>query len=112
MNVTKTTLIAFVIAAMPPAAIAQTSDTTSTPRIDKRQVNQEKRIDKGVQSGQLNKKETARLEKGQERVQKAENKAMADGKMTKQERAHIEHMQDQQSKNIYREKHDKQTAVK
>jgi hypothetical protein len=43
-------------------------------------------------------------------VQKAENKAMADGKMTKKERAHIEHMQDQQSKQIYREKHDKQTA--
>ena len=75
MNVTKTTLIAFVIAAMPPAAIAQTPDTTSTPRIDKRQANQEKRIEKGVQSGQLNKKETARLEKGQERVHKAENKA-------------------------------------
>jgi hypothetical protein len=50
------------------------------------------------------------LEKGQEHVQKAENKAMADGKMTKKERARIEHMQDQQSKQIYREKHDKQTA--
>lgn len=112
MNMTKTTLIAFVIAAMPPLAIAQTPDTASTPRVDKRQANQDKRIDKGVQSGQLNKKETARLEKGQERVQKAENKAMADGKMNKKERAHIEHMQDQQSKQIYREKHDKQTAKK
>lgn len=110
MNVTKNTLIAIVIAAMPTVALAQTPDSTSTPRVDKRQANQEKRIEKGVQSGQLNKKEAARLEKGQGRVQTAENKAMADGKMTKKERAHIEHMQDKQSKNIHREKHDKQTA--
>lgn len=37
---------------------------------------------------------------------------MADGKMTRKERAKVEHMQDQQSKRIYREKHDKQTAKK
>lgn len=110
MNVTKSTLIAIVIAAMPPVALAQGADTTSTPRIDKRQASQEKRIEKGAQSGQLNQKEAARLEKGQERVQKAENKAMADGKMTKKERAHIENMQDHQSKKIYHEKHDKQKA--
>jgi hypothetical protein len=37
---------------------------------------------------------------------------MADGKMTKKERARIEHKQDQQSKKIYRERHDKQKAKK
>jgi hypothetical protein len=52
------------------------------------------------------------LQKGQDRVQKGEDKAMADGKMTKKERVKMEHMQDQQSKKIYREKHDKQTAKK
>jgi hypothetical protein len=39
-----------------------------------------------------------------------ENKAAADGKVTAKERRHIEHAQDQQSRRIYREKHDKQTA--
>lgn len=103
----KTAGIAWMVAMLPATALAQTS---STPRIDQRQENQERRIDKGVASGQLNQKEAARLDKGQARVQKMEDKAMADGKMTKKERARIEHAQDQQSKKIYREKHDKQRA--
>ncbi len=103
-------IIAVIIAAtfaLPGLALAQ---TTSTPRIDQRQANQEKRIEQGVKSGELNKKETARLEKGQAHVQKMENKAMADGKMTKKEKARIEHAQNVQSKKIFREKHDKQKA--
>ena len=55
-------------------------------------------------------REAARLEKGQARVQRMENRAAADGKVTAKERARIERAQDQQSRRIYREKHDKQTA--
>ena len=88
------------------------AQTTSTPRIDQRQQNQEQRIDKGVQSGQLNQKEAARLEKGQARVERMENKAVADGKVTAKERRKIERAQDKQSRKIAREKHDKQTAKK
>lgn len=106
----KTILIALAIASLPGLAAAQ--DTKSTPRIDKRQELQQKRIDQGVQSGQLTEKEARRLEKGQARVQKKEDKAMADGKMTAKERRRIEHAQDQQSKKIYREKHDNQRAKK
>jgi len=91
-------------------AFAASAQTTSTPRIDKRQANQERRIEQGERSGALNQKEAARLEKGQARVQKMEDKATADGKVTKKERRRIEHAQDQQSRRIYREKHDKQTA--
>lgn len=82
---------------------------SSTERIDKRQTNQQQRIDQGVKSGQLNEKEAARLQKGQARVQKMEDKAMADGKVSAKERAKIEKAQDNQSKRIAREKHDKQT---
>src|SRR5262245_26845504 len=109
MNV-KYALIALMIAAVSGPAAAQSTDTKSTPRIDKRQENQEKRIEKGVESGQLNQKETARLEKGQAKVQKMEDKAVADGKVTKKEKKKIEHAQDHQSKKIYKEKHDKQVA--
>lgn len=100
-----------VLAAIALPVFAQTQ-TKSTPRIDQRQANQQQRIDQGVKSGQLNKKEAARLEKGQERVQKMEGKAMADGKMSAKERAKIEKAQDRESKRIAREKHDKQTAKK
>ena len=98
---------AFVLACFALSAVAQTS---STPRIDKRQENQERRIEQGQKSGQLTPKEAERLEKGQARVQKMEDKAAADGKLTKKERARIEQAQNRQSKKIYRERHDKQTT--
>ena len=100
-------LSAAVFAALTLPALAQ---TPSTPRIDQRQANQERRIEAGEKSGQLNQREAARLEKGQGRVQKMENKATADGKVTARERARVEKAQDRQSRRIYREKHDKQTA--
>src|SRR5213082_3468819 len=84
--------------------------TTSTPRIDQRQANQERRIEQGEKSGALTQKEAARLEKGQARIQKMENKAVADGKVTPKEQARIEKAQNKESRRIYKEKHDKQTA--
>ncbi|MSQ63659.1 MAG: hypothetical protein EXR33_07485 [Betaproteobacteria bacterium] len=93
-------------------AVPTFAQTTSTPRIDQRQENQQQRIDQGVKSGQLNQKEAARLEKGQARVQKLEDRATADGKVTAKERAKIERAQNKESRRIYREKHDKQTAKK
>jgi hypothetical protein len=63
--------IAFVIAAFVSTAFAQ--GTTSTPRIDQRQENQQQRIDKGVSSGTLNERESARMQKGQDRVNKMED---------------------------------------
>jgi hypothetical protein len=95
------------VAALALPALAQTQ---STPRIDARQANQDRRIEQGEKSGALNAKEAARLEKGQARVQKMENRAAADGKVTARERARIEHAQDKQSRRIYREKHDNQKA--
>ena len=84
--------------------------TQSTPRIDQRQANQERRIEQGEKSGALTQKEAARLEKGQARIQKMENRAAADGKVTPKEQARIEKAQDKQSRKIHKEKHDKQTA--
>ena len=91
-------------------ALPASAQTPSTPRVDQRQANQERRIEAGEKSGALNQKEAARLEKGQARVQKMEDKAAADGKVTKKERRRLEKAQDHQSRRIYREKHDKQTA--
>ena len=107
MNSLKRIGIALALVTLPAFALAQT-DTSSTPRIDKRQSNQEHRIEQGAKAGALTPKETARLEKGQAHVQHMENKAAADGKVTTKERRHIEHAQDKQSRKIHREKHDKQ----
>ena len=79
-----------------------------TPVIDKRQANQEKRIDKGIASGQLNEREANRLNKQQEHINKMEDKAKSNGVMTKKERARIGAAQTRTSRHIAREKHDRQ----
>jgi hypothetical protein len=75
--------------------------------VDKRQENQEQRIEKGVENGSLTDKEAARLKRQQGRVNKAEERAMADGKMDKKEAKHIKKMQNRASSNIYVKKHNK-----
>ena len=102
-------LLVAVLAAFALPVMAQTAkDPAATPGVDKRQANQQQRIEQGVKSGELTAKEAARLEKGQEHVQKMEDKAKADGKVTAKERERLQHAQNQQSKQVYREKHDRQ----
>lgn len=108
---TRSSLLMSIIAMIAMPVLAQTTparDPSATPGIDKRQAEQQKRIDQGLASGQLTAKEAARLEKGQERVQAMEDKAKADGKVTKKERARIEQAQNVQSRHIAKEKHDRQ----
>ena len=94
------------------AGPAPAAAETRTPVVDKRQANQQRRIDQGVASGQLTAKEAARLQKGQEHVQQLESKAKADGEVTAKERQRLKHAQDVQSRRIYRQKHDAQTQAK
>ena len=100
----KLAVAALALGAFAFSAVAQ----TATPNIDKRQAEQQKRIDQGVKSGQLTDKEAVRLNKGQAKVQKMEDKAKADGVVTAKERQRIEREQNKKSRNIAREKHDKQ----
>ena len=81
---------------------------TDTPVIDQRQANQEQRIDNGIESGQLNQHEAARPDKQQSHINKMEDKAKSDGVVTNKERRRIHNAQDRASKNIAREKHDRQ----
>jgi hypothetical protein len=96
------------IAALATIAWPTLAQAQSTPRIDRRQESQDRRIDQGVASGQLTGRETARLEKGQAHVQQIEDQALADGTVTKRERARIERAQNRQSRRIARQKHDRQ----
>lgn len=109
MNI-KAIIAVAVIAAVPALSHAQARDPAATPGIDKRQEMQQKRIDQGVQSGELNKREAARLERHQGRIEKMEDKAKADGTVTKKERAKIQHAQNNESQRIHRQKHDRQHA--
>jgi hypothetical protein len=70
-----------------------------------RNINQQNRIEQGVQPGQLTNKEASRLERGQARVNRAEARAGADGHVNVRQQARIQHRENMQSKHIFRDKH-------
>ena len=107
MNTIKTSsLLAILTLSLAMPAFAQ----TATPKLDQREANQQRRIDQGVNSGQLTGKEAARLEKRADRLNAAEAKAKSDGVVTKAERARLEREANRNSRVIAREKHDRQVA--
>jgi hypothetical protein len=73
-----------------------------------RNINQERRIEQGVKSGELTNREVGRLESGQARVDRAEARAGADGRVSANEQQRVQKAENKQSKRIYREKHDAQ----
>src|SRR4030067_2464342 len=81
---------------------------TDDPRIQKREQNQEKRIEQGVKSGELPPRKAGRLERQQTKIKQDEERMKSDGKLTKQERMKLNREQNRASKSIYRQKHDKQ----
>lgn len=81
---------------------------TNTPNIDQRQINQQQRIEQGVQSGSLTNREANHLEKAQDRIQSMEDKAKSDGNVTAQERKRLQQAENVQSRHIYNQKHDRQ----
>ena len=89
------------------SAFAATAGT-DTPRIDQRQANQERRIDQGIASGELTKREAHRMNHQQAVVNRAEDKAKADGTVTAQEKKRLTKAQNKTSRHIYRQKHDAQ----
>ena len=91
-------------------AFAQAPAASNTPRVDRRQANEQARINQGVKSGQLTAAETNRLDKQQGRVAANEAAAKADGKVTKGERRSLAKQQNRASRNIYRAKHNGKKA--
>jgi hypothetical protein len=70
-----------------------------------RNINQQSRIEQGVQNGSLSNKEVSNLERGQARVDRTEARAGADGHVSAKEQARIHNKENRQSRKIYREKH-------
>src|SRR5262249_12451144 len=75
-----------------------------------RNVNQQQRIENGLQSGQLSTKEAAQLEKGEANIEKMESKAEANGNLSNAEKQRIQRAQNKESQEIYRDTHNAQTG--
>lgn len=76
-------------------------------QIANRQANQHKRIKHGVKNGELTKAEAANLIQGQREIRHDKREAKADGVFTATERKEIRQNQKQESRKIYRKKHNR-----
>jgi hypothetical protein len=73
-----------------------------------RNINQQRRIEQGVTSGELTNREAAKLEAGQARDSRLEARAGADGHVSAAEQRRVQRSENRQSRRIYKEKHDAQ----
>jgi hypothetical protein len=73
-----------------------------------RNINQQTRIQQGVQSGELTNREVGKLERGQAHNNAVQARAGADGHVGKAEQRRIQNAENVQSRRIYNQKHDAQ----
>jgi len=78
------------------------------PGINERQGNQQMRIDNGIKSGELTRREAARLERKEAKIGRMEKRMKADGDFTPEERARLQKRLDATSNQIHQEKQDAQ----
>jgi len=73
-----------------------------------RNVNQQKRVEAGIQNGSLTNHEVAKIERGQAKVDHQEAAAARDGHVGAKEQKKIQHAENKQSKKIHNQKTDEQ----
>ncbi|MGO9379129.1 MAG: hypothetical protein ACLPN1_03090 [Dissulfurispiraceae bacterium] len=82
------------------------------PGIDQREVNQQNRINQGIQSGQLTPKEAGKLESQQASIKQREERMASrdNGNLTAKDKTKLTRQQNRASENIYNKKHNDKTA--
>jgi hypothetical protein len=104
----------FIVAVMiggilPMTGLAQGYRSRGYDKINRREDSQRNRIQRGISSGQLTRREAAKLINQQNRIENYEYASrINDGRLDRQERRRINRMLDRSSHNIYRQKHDRQ----
>ena len=99
-------LLALLVAGLIAAPVLAQSPATEVQR----NVNQQQRIEQGLQSGALSTKEAGQLERQQTQVDRLEKKALQDGTLSADEQARIHAKQNKASKSIAAQKHDAQVG--
>ncbi len=99
-------VLATVLVALPAVGSAQ-ANRYERHHINERKENQQDRIAQGVKSGQLTAGETAKLEHQEAGINREERgmRAEDNGHLTAQDRHTLAAQQNQESKRIYRDKH-------
>lgn len=97
-----TLMIAALVGVFTGAANAQ-----RTPRVDRRQQNQNVRVRRGLNSGELTRRETRSIRRSTNRTRRYEKSAKSDGVVTWRERARLNRMQNRNSRKIFRKKNNR-----
>ncbi|MGC2401063.1 MAG: hypothetical protein WA510_14815 [Acidobacteriaceae bacterium] len=103
-----TAILATALTIAPVALFAQTPTPGANDyNINQRKADQQARIGQGVRSGQLTPHETSHLEHQEAGINHEEHamRAQDNGHLTKQDRSTIHAQQNQESRRIYRDKH-------
>ena len=90
------------------ATLMATSAWAATPaaqEVTQRDINQQVRVEQGLQSGQLTTREAGKLEKDEAHVDKMEARDLKNGALTPKETAQINRAQNRVSNQIYQDKH-------
>ncbi len=87
------------------ATMAQAQESNAT--INQRKADQQQRIAQGVRSGQMTAGETSHVEHQESAINHEERnmRAQDNGHLTRSDRSTIQHQQNQESRRIYRDKH-------
>jgi hypothetical protein len=110
-RIIRCTVAGLFLAALPNFVLAQEGE--KKPLRKERQEMQQKRINEGVKSGELTKKEAMKLERKQGAIADDIREARkSGGVVTKKEKAKIQVQQNKASEQIYKEKHDEQKQKK
>ncbi len=90
------------------ALLLTTSAFADGPRTDQvvdRDVNQQERVEQGLQQGQLNTREAGQIERQESRIDQTEARDLKNGKLSPAEQAQINQMQNKASADIYQDRH-------
>ena len=92
--------------------VATAFAANNDPGIQQREINQQNRINQGIQSGQLTPREAGKLEAQQARIKQREERMTArdGGQLTAQDKSKLNKQQNQASRNIYTKKHNARTT--
>lgn len=90
------------------ALLLTTSAFADGPRTDQvvdRDVNQQERVEQGLQQGQLNTREAGQIERQESRIDQTEARDLKNSKLSPAEQAQINQMQNKASADIYQARH-------
>ncbi len=96
----RTLIVTALLAGAAFGASAQTTDSTV-----QRDINQQQRIEQGLQNGTLTTREGAELERQQADIDRLQQKALRDGTLSGADQARLRAAQDAESRQIYRANH-------